>query len=355
MTTITREIPSLSSIVLRLISNKPLVYVTSPIMNPIVQEKIHRLSYDLTQQLIDSITEAGRLTDEVFPIEYFDASRVAISFRNSKLSGKYFRSFFDRCFERMTSVDLSGSFQVDDMTVSYILQKCQNISVLRLQNCRKLTENVLASIVDCSRNIKELDFGGDVNIGIQGVDDFISSYQFMSSIEYLNLSGLIVGDSTVSWIIRKCQSLKSLGIAYADISDQSLLRLLRAVGPKLIYLNLSWLSTTNMTLFPQIDSTLLFNTLVDSCRVLEEIDLSGLKTISSLDAYNFLIGIGNKVSYHFFAFWNIDVKLNSCQALEETGMNHPLKTVHLRFTASSKAQLENHLVSTFPSIRFSLN
>jgi hypothetical protein len=326
----TRDILPLSVLILKAIAKKPSQYLTEASLS---RYRRFRLSdYDLAQDLIKAITEAGRLTDDAFPLELIDPSRTSLVANNTKLSGKYFRDVFDRCMH-LTAIDLSGSFQVDDETTKYMFQRCLSLRHLRIRNCRKLTAKTLEDLLSSPICLKELDIGGDVNIEVKGVDDFINKYSYIEQIETLHLSGLIIRDSTVSAIIKKCKSVTKLGIAYADISDQSLSRLIQSLGAHLLALNIAWLSTTSAPIHNQIESDKLLSVLINSCPVLEELDVSGIKSITSVDI-NYLVESINQ------------------RAAAEGLARHPLKIIRVKFVASNKMMMEQALVSTFPSIKF---
>lgn len=279
------------------------------------------------------MTDAGRLTDDAFPIELIEPTRTKLSINNSKLSGQYFRKVFDRCHANLTSIDISGSFQIDDETIKYILEKCPNLASLYSRNCRKLTSKSLQSIIATDRKIIHLDIGGNINIDVKGLDQFLNTYAYAEMIEDLQISGLVISDSTMSLLIRKCKSLRLVGISYADISDQSLVRFIQSSGPKLEYLNVSWLSTTSMPSHHQVPGEKIFQALIANAPVLEELDINGMKSISGNDILLFLDTINQK-------------------SMAETGSKHPLRTVHARFIASGKSQMENMLASAYPSIKF---
>ena len=52
-------------------------------------ELIGKLNVDVVQSLVDYITEAGRLTDDIVPARLF-ANKSTLSLRNSKISGEEF-------------------------------------------------------------------------------------------------------------------------------------------------------------------------------------------------------------------------------------------------------------------------
>lgn len=327
-----REIPTLKTIVLKQIAKKPSVNISLKGFQHLLKWKHY--NFDITQVVIDAITEAGRLTDEIFPIEVFSSERTTISLTNSKLSSKYFHRFFAQC-PNLQIIDLSGSFQVDDSNIEFILGHCTNLRSLYIRNCRKITAKSLDSILNHNVDLKDLDIGGDVNIDLSKLNNFLTNYEFLHSIENLQLSGLVFNDYSAVLLLQKCKNLRSFGLGYADISDQTVTRLLQAVGSKLEYLNISWLSSTPLVKYSQIDANKVLNVIAENCPLIQELDINGLKTATVNDILNFLDLINQK-------------------SINENGMNHPLKLLHAKFVSSNKSQIENQIVNLFPHIRFDL-
>jgi hypothetical protein len=90
-----RDIPRLSVLVLKEIAKSPAQYLTLDSYKRAI--KIVQQNVDFTQILIDYITEAGRLNDDVIPIEFFTSDRITLILRNTKLSSKYINKVIDKC------------------------------------------------------------------------------------------------------------------------------------------------------------------------------------------------------------------------------------------------------------------
>ena len=84
-----REVPPLFEIVLKLIAKKPGIYMTESSLMRFNNISYFKKEFDMIQTLIDAITEAGRLTDEIFPLQLFRNDREILSIKNSKLTAKY--------------------------------------------------------------------------------------------------------------------------------------------------------------------------------------------------------------------------------------------------------------------------
>lgn len=219
-----REIPTLHVTVLKEIAKAPTKFVSEARLKKafaIGPRQQLAEQFDLAQVLTDYITDAGRLTDDVLPPSLFKAGRVTLSLKNSKISGKYIKKIIDNVCPSLFVLDVSGTFQVDDNTVQYILQHCKNLKCLSIRNCRKITDKSLEFIVQFGNNLTSIDLGGCINMSYEGINKFVQ-HRKMSHLLELNLSGLPIQSDTLSLISSCCVELTSLGIGYADIGEMSL-------------------------------------------------------------------------------------------------------------------------------------
>ena len=100
-----REVPRLSTIVLKEIAKSPQKHLSLEsykrakliIPSTDLAILIHYKDLDLTQILVDYIAEAGRLVDDVIPIEFFHKDRKQITLKNTKLSPKYLIRVLSQC------------------------------------------------------------------------------------------------------------------------------------------------------------------------------------------------------------------------------------------------------------------
>ena len=118
-------------------------------------------------------------------------------------------------------LDVSGTFQVDDSTVQYILKSCKELKTLSIRNCRKITDKSLEFIVQLGNNLTCIDLGGCINMSYEGINKFVQ-HKKMAALLELNLSGLPIQSDTLSLISGCCINLTSLGIGYADIGEMAL-------------------------------------------------------------------------------------------------------------------------------------
>ena len=219
-----REIPTLHVTVLKEIAKAPTKFVSEARLKKAFAIGLKQQltdQFDLAQVLTDYITDAGRLTDDVLPPSLFKAGRTTLSLKNSKISGKYIKKIIDNVCFSLLVLDVSGTFQVDDNTVQYILQNSKNLKSLSIRNCRKITDKSLDFIVQFGNNLTSIDLGGCINMSYEGLNKFVQ-HKKMSHLLELNLSGLPIQSDTLSLISSCCVELTSLGIGYADIGEMSL-------------------------------------------------------------------------------------------------------------------------------------
>ena len=219
-----REIPTMHVTVLKEIAKAPTKYVSEARLKKafaIGPRKQLAEQFDLAQVLVDYITEAGRLTDDVLPPSLFKAGRTTLSLKNSKISGKYIKKIIDNVYGQLLSLDVSGTFQVDDNTVQYILKSCTELKTLSIRNCRKITDKSLEYIIQYGNNLTSIDLGGCINMSYEGINKFVQ-HRKMSHLLELNLSGLPIQSDTLSLITTCCVHLTSLGIGYSDIGEMAL-------------------------------------------------------------------------------------------------------------------------------------
>jgi hypothetical protein len=93
-----RDIPKLSTIILKDIARQPVKFLSAKDINynSPVYAKIAG-NFDIAQVLIDYITEAGRLADDVMPVNLFQKERTHLTLKNSKLSPKYISKIIEQC------------------------------------------------------------------------------------------------------------------------------------------------------------------------------------------------------------------------------------------------------------------
>lgn len=219
-----REIPTLHITILKEIAKQPTKYVSEQFLKKafaVGPRKQMGEQFDMAQVLIDYITDAGRFTDDVLPPSLFTAGRKALCLKNSKISGKYIKKIIDNVCSELLILDVSGTFQVDDSTVQYILKSCKELKTLSIRNCRKITDKSLEFIVQLGNNLISVDLGGCINMSYEGINKFVQ-HKKMAALLELNLSGLPIQSDTLSLISGCCVNLTSLGIGYADIGEMAL-------------------------------------------------------------------------------------------------------------------------------------
>ena len=318
-----RDVPRLFILVLKEIAKSPSKYINieSYIKAKALYGEVCK-DLDLCQLLIDYITEAGRLADTVIPLGIYEADRVSLHFRNSKLSVKYISEVIDICtnLEVTTAlstssliyhssfnskdINLSGTFQVDDKLISYIWTRCKNLKSLNIQNCRKVTDKSLQCLATPPSQLNALHVGGCLNLTENGLISFIKS-NIGSKLSRFFVCGISISNSTLMLIAKNMPNLTQLGISYANINEEHLKVLLQntktasggTFGSQLEVLHMAWVgyrttstATANAvalydpsepTTATTISSDFFIDFLPNICPILYELDVSGLKGVNS--------------------------------------------------------------------------
>lgn len=293
-----KEIPKLSTLVLKEIAKAPTKYLSvesyERALKIMSNLKSNAMSFDVTQILINYVTDAGRYTDDIIPVTFFDSNRTEICLKNTKVSSKYIMKILDKC-KNLESIDVSGTFLVDDDLVLYMIQKCPNLKSLNIRNCRKCADITLKHIASSNNKIDTLNIGGNLNITEQALIVFLSTTKATELIEFY-ISGLIINDIMLHLISKKCIKLKGFGINYANISEDGLHKFLTSssnipncpIGLNLETLHIAWIGTAGIGIpsdsiveRPQLSSEFFTVNLVQYCPKLTELDISGLKNVTS--------------------------------------------------------------------------
>lgn len=198
--------------------------------------------------------------------------------------GKYLLRAIGYCYKTLTSLDVSGCFQVDDDKLKSVVERCPNLVEINAKNCRKLTDTLLHNLVNQnSTKIISLNIGGNFNITDSGVRLFVENYRYANNMQDLIISGLVVSDETILAITKRFRSLKTLGLAYLDLHETTLQELFTKIGVGLERIDLSWPSTTPMARNPQPSCPVLIDNLSRCCPNLFDLDISGNKNFTVAD------------------------------------------------------------------------
>ena len=334
--TYVRDIPSLSVTVLKEIAKIPAKCVTEPALQRalLVGPKETVESYDLAQMLVDYVTEAGRFTDDVLPPVLFKAGRTSLRLKNSKIGGKYIGKVIDNLCDDLIELDVSGTFQVDDPAVAYILEKCKKLQSLNIRNCRKITDKSLDVIIARGPHLISLDIGGAVNIKEPGLANLVASKK-ISSLRELNLSGLPLTTESLQILARSGQRLTSVGLGYTDLGEYALREFIKARGHQLEKLGLHWICTSPHRSddpdYKQLSTEFICDFLPYECPRLTDLDVSGQKNINVPSLLQLL-----------------DTK--KTQSETNPGQWNPLKVLKCKFVGSTRGQVESSIAFSFPNL-----
>ncbi len=192
-------------------------------------------------------------------------------------SGKFLLKVVSLCNHSLVSLDVSGCFQVDDLTIGTVLTTCPKLTNINIRNCRKLTDETLESLGKLDTRLQSLNIGGNFNMTVKGVQAFLNHSRYLGELRELHISGLMITDDILTSVASSCRGLTAVGIGFADVSEAGLLKLFLGVGPQLLSLNVSWLSSATA----QIGSSFLIDCIAVHCPHLVELDISGLKNFSA--------------------------------------------------------------------------
>jgi hypothetical protein len=339
-----REIAPLRTMCLKMLAKDPTSFFNTTSLSRMMEMmQSDKVIYDMAQELVNYITEAGRFSDDILPPNFFEISqgipRKTLSFANSKVSSAYICRVIDKC-PMIEVVDMSGCLRADNTTFMYIVDNCKHLKSLSLRNCRKITDEFLEHILSqCASTtnqaplsqLESLNMGGTINISSSVLNKFFNTFPRISYLTFLNISGQEVNDETLNTIKIKCSSLAQLGLGYADISESALRQCLTAIGPQLEILNLSWINTTTSCENQQLSVDFFVNFLPRVCPKVIDLDVSGLKNVSLITISQYL-----------------DAKTQSAEV--EPTVFKSLGVLRARFISSTKASLEQQLSPVFPSL-----
>jgi len=284
-----RDIHSLQTLSLQVIARYPSKCCSS---DEVVENALKIIpnnkkdNFDFTQIIIDYITEAGRLADDVLPISIYDNKRTKLCLKNTKITGKYISKVLDKC-SNLQVIDMQGTFHVDDDVVLEILTKCKTLKEINLRNCRKLTDHTLNHLMTYGKSLIIIDISGAYNMTRNAINYFLSNFSNISSIQKLNIAGLPIDNYTLE-SLNKCNSLTSLSLAYADVDETALRTCLNKIGNRLDNLNISWIATNSGTTCYPLSTDFFVEFLALACPRLIELDVCGLKNANASTLLRFL-------------------------------------------------------------------
>jgi hypothetical protein len=281
-----RDIPDLTLLCLKVIAKTPTQFINEKTLERPFRAYPKSLLNSSTQMLIDYVSEAGRLTDAVFPVNSFDSSRTYLSLKNSKISAKYLIEVLKRC-PLLTHLDVSGCFPIDDDVISDILDLCPSLQNLCIRNCRKLTDDALVSIQKKSKCINILSIGGNINMTASGLQRFINNYSSAHSLRELHVSGLPLSPEVLAAVAKRCPSLRKLSIGYAIVAPETLESFLQQVGGGLDSLSIAWAELVSSSSSAAPPAPLL-DTVGRHCAQLTSLDLTGVKNVNTAALTQFI-------------------------------------------------------------------
>ena len=271
-----REIHTLSLLCLKEISKAPAHHIDEFRWHRAFSNFPITLQNKVTQEIINHITEAGRMNDSSIPLQAFNRDMLELSLKNSKVSENFIMGATARC-PNLTSIDVSGCLLVDTSVLQKILQSCPSLTDVSIRNCRKQTDDASDCLIKHCRHLTRLNIGGNINMTTDGIIHLLRNHPNNRHFRELYLSGLPITEAVLDTLVQRCPALTHISIGYAIITESVLRRFLQARGGDLISLNISW-----MTAFDAKDniSVDILDCILSTCPRLTSLDVSGLRNIT---------------------------------------------------------------------------
>lgn len=271
-----REINPLSVFCLKQISKAPSTHIDDLKWHKAFSPYPISLRNKVSQDLIDYITDAGRMTDAVIPLDGYNSDIVELSLKNSKVTENYLLDAIKRC-PNLASIDVSGCLLVDDNVLKRILQICPSLINVQIRNCRKMTDASAGCLITHCKMLRRINMGGNANMSPDGLLNLVRNHPNNKNFEELYLSGLPITEEILQAVVECCPKLAEISIGYAIITDNVLRNFLQSIGPRLQRLSISW-----MTAFDANDSVSsdILEFIASTCPRLTSLDVSGLRNIT---------------------------------------------------------------------------
>ena len=243
-----RVIPTLQTLAIKAIAKAPSLYIDEKRFNRAIKLTTEETRDSMVQTILDSCINAGRLTDDVFPISCFDPLRTSLSLRNAKVGGNYITKITVQC-PYLVKLDISGCFSVTDNIVHAILHTCKKLEILCIRNCRKITDKSLYSLVELAQphfpmsRIHSLYLGGIINLTEDGIHHLVSHHPNMAKFTCLHLAGVPLNESILVELSSKCNNLIDVSFSFAEVNEISLRSLFEEIGSTLERVCVSWIGT----------------------------------------------------------------------------------------------------------------
>jgi hypothetical protein len=265
-----RDVKSLEDICLKAISIRP-----KECVNPFTLEKAHRIltpdkskSHKAKQKLLHTLVETGRVNDDLLPELFFHESLRKLTIVGAKITSCFLRDLSVKC-PNLRELSLSGCFKIEDKGVLQVLQGCASLTLLNLENCRKLSDVSLTHMIHHGHKLSEIDIGGNFNMTPNGIGDLLRNHSNRSKFVGLHISGHQLPDWLLQLITDKLKRLLHLSIGYTNVPTAHVITLLTR-RPNLRRLRVHWCTQMNED----------FIQFIPQCAALETLDLTGIKTIS---------------------------------------------------------------------------
>ena len=120
-------------------------------------------SRDVKQQVLEVLERQGQLQDEQLAEGFFHESMEALRVAHCAITDDTLTRIGQEC-PRLTSIDLSGCFEIWDGGVAALLSGCPMLRSIALDNCRKLSDASLRCMVEYGGALRAISVGGCVNI-----------------------------------------------------------------------------------------------------------------------------------------------------------------------------------------------
>ena len=227
----TRVIPSLQTLAIKAIAKAPSIFIDEKRFNRAIKLAAVETRDSMVQIILDSCINAGRLTDDVFPVSCLNPLQTSLSLKNAKVGGNYISKVTVQC-PYLVKLDISGCFLVTDNVVHAIVYTCKKLEILCIRNCRKITDKSLYSLVEVAKlqsptsHVHSLQLGGIINLTENGIHHLVSNHPNMTKFTCLHLAGLPLNENILIDIAKRTNipKFKATGISVSNDKTMENLR-----------------------------------------------------------------------------------------------------------------------------------
>ena len=215
------QVPPLAALCLTAVGHSPRHAITVDTL-----KRAHRVlpagkaeSRDVKQRVLTMLEREGQLQDEQLADGFFHESMEALRVAHCGITDDTLTRIGREC-PRLTSIDLSGCFEIWDGGVAALLRGCPALRRIALDNCRKLSDASLHCMVEHGGALRAISIGGCVNMtAAAACAQLVQRHPCRAHFQELHLSGLGMLGGSLRAIARECTALERLSIGFSEAAD----------------------------------------------------------------------------------------------------------------------------------------